>query len=64
MGGHGELMLTILTLYAQAESRSVFENRKWRICMKYERGSRGPPSPPLDIPLSMEARDRSGTGLC
>ena len=38
MSGDGELMLTILSSYAQEESRSVSENCKWRLRKKMERG--------------------------
>ena len=34
----GELMLTILASYAQEESRSASENRKWRIRKNFEAG--------------------------
>jgi len=36
--GDGELMLTILSSYAQEESRSASENIKWRIRKKFEQG--------------------------
>ena len=36
--GDGELMLTILSSFAQEESRSVSENCKWRIRKKMEQG--------------------------
>jgi len=36
--GDGELMLTILSSFAQEESRSVSENCKWRIRRKMEQG--------------------------
>ena len=36
--GDGELMLTILSSFAQEESRSVSENCKWRIREKMKRG--------------------------
>ncbi|MDR1364736.1 MAG: recombinase family protein [Oscillospiraceae bacterium] len=38
MSNEGELMLTILALFAQEESRSVSENCKWRIKKKFENG--------------------------
>ena len=38
MSGNGELMLTILTSYAQEESLSVSENQKWRIRKNFEEG--------------------------
>ena len=38
MSGDGELMLTILASLAQEESRSVSENRKWRVRKKFEQG--------------------------
>ncbi len=34
----GELMMTILTAYAQEESRSVSENQKWRVKRQFEDG--------------------------
>ncbi|MHB1453909.1 MAG: recombinase family protein [Saccharofermentanales bacterium] len=38
ISGDGELMLTILSSYAQEESRSVSENCKWRIRKKFSEG--------------------------
>lgn len=38
IGGDGELLLTILASYAQAESLSVSENCKWRIRKRFEEG--------------------------
>ena len=38
MSGDGELMLTILASFAQEESLSVSENRKWRIRNKFKDG--------------------------
>jgi len=38
MSGDGEFMLTILTSFAQEESRSVSENCKWRVRKKFEQG--------------------------
>lgn len=38
MSADGELLLTILASYAQEESRSVSDNMKWRIKMKFEDG--------------------------
>ncbi len=38
LSGEGELMLTILASFAQAESLSVSENCKWRIQKKFEQG--------------------------
>ena len=38
LSGEGELMLTILAAFAQAESLSVSENCKWRIQKKFEQG--------------------------
>src|SRR5574344_692971 len=38
ISGDGELMLTILASFAQAESLSVSENCKWRIRNKYKDG--------------------------
>lgn len=38
MSGDGELMLTILASYAQAESLSASENCKWRIRKQFENG--------------------------
>lgn len=34
----GELMLTLLAIYAEEEARSVSENQKWRIRKKFENG--------------------------
>ena len=34
----GELMLTLLAIYAEEEARSVSENQKWRIKKKFEKG--------------------------
>ena len=34
----GELMLTVLSSFAEEESRSVSENLKWRVKKKFERG--------------------------
>lgn len=39
MNGDGELMLSILTSFAQEESRSVSENCKWRIRNDFQRAS-------------------------
>lgn len=39
MNGDGELMLTILSSFAQEESRSVSENCKWRIRNKLQEGT-------------------------
>lgn len=36
--GDGELMLTVLSSFAQEESRSVSENMKWAFRKKFERG--------------------------
>jgi len=41
MSGDGELMLTILASYAQEESLSVSENRKWRIRQDFSKGKPG-----------------------
>lgn len=38
MSGDGELMLTILSSFAEEESRSISENVKWSIRNKYKRG--------------------------
>jgi DNA invertase Pin-like site-specific DNA recombinase len=38
MSADGELMLTILASYAQEESRSASENRKWRVRKNYAEG--------------------------
>ncbi len=38
IGGDGELMLTILASFAQAESQSVSENVKWRIRKQFQSG--------------------------
>lgn len=34
----GELLLTLLAMYAEEEARSASENQKWRIRKKFERG--------------------------
>lgn len=39
LSADGELMMTILAGYAEAESRSASENMKWRIKKKFEEGS-------------------------
>jgi DNA invertase Pin-like site-specific DNA recombinase len=41
LGLDGELLLTLLAAYAQAESESVSENMKWRIRSDYEKGLSG-----------------------
>ena len=38
MSGDGELMLTILSAFAQEESRSASDNQKWRIRKGFENG--------------------------
>lgn len=38
LSGDGEVMLTVLALFAEEESRNVSENRKWSIRKKFERG--------------------------
>lgn len=38
LSGHGELMLTVLSSFAEEESRSVSENIKWRYRKKFEKG--------------------------
>jgi site-specific DNA recombinase len=38
LSADGELMLTILASYAQEESRSASENKKWQIRRSYEKG--------------------------
>jgi len=38
LGGDGELLLTLLAAYAQAEAESASENQKWRIRTNYEKG--------------------------
>lgn len=34
----GELLLTLLAMYAEEEARSASENQKWRIRKKFEKG--------------------------
>ena len=38
IGGDGELLLTLLAAFAQAEAESASENQKWRIRHNYEQG--------------------------
>ena len=38
MSGDGELMLTVLSSFAQEESKNVSDNIKWRIKKEFERG--------------------------
>lgn len=38
ISGTGELMLTLLAMYAEEESRSASENQKWRIQKMFEEG--------------------------
>jgi len=38
LSGDGELMLTVLSSFAQEESKNVSDNLKWRIKKKFERG--------------------------
>jgi site-specific DNA recombinase len=38
MSGDGELMLSVLSSFAEEESRSTSENMKWRIKKKFEKG--------------------------
>jgi DNA invertase Pin-like site-specific DNA recombinase len=38
MNGDGELMLTVLSSFAQEESKSTSENQKWRYRRKFEKG--------------------------
>ncbi len=38
LGGDGELLLTLLAAFAQAEAESASENQKWRIKSSYEQG--------------------------
>lgn len=38
LSGTGELMLTLLAMYAEEESRSASENQKWRIQKMFEEG--------------------------
>jgi DNA invertase Pin-like site-specific DNA recombinase len=38
LGLDGEILLTLLAAYAQAEAESVSENQKWRIRANYEKG--------------------------
>lgn len=38
VSGTGELMLTLLAMYAEEESRSASENQKWRIRKMFEEG--------------------------
>lgn len=39
LGADGELLLTLLAMYAEEEARSASENQKWRIQKLYEQGS-------------------------
>ena len=41
LSADGELMLTILASYAQEESRSASENRKWQIRKDFKEGKIG-----------------------
>jgi len=41
LSGDGELMLSILSSYAQEESRSASENQKWRVRKNFEEGKIG-----------------------
>lgn len=38
LSGEGELMLTVLSSFAQEESKNISENTKWAIKKKFERG--------------------------
>lgn len=38
MSGDGELMLTVLSSFAQEESKNVSDNLKWRVRKKFEQG--------------------------
>jgi site-specific DNA recombinase len=38
LSGDGELMLTVLSSFAQEESKNVSDNLKWRVRKKFERG--------------------------
>lgn len=38
LSGDGEIMLTVLSSFAQEESKNISENIKWRIKNKFERG--------------------------
>lgn len=38
LSGDGEMMLAVLSSFAQEESRSMSENNKWTICRKFEQG--------------------------
>jgi site-specific DNA recombinase len=38
LGANGELMLTLLAMYAEEEARSASENQKWRIQKMFEEG--------------------------
>ncbi|MCM8710835.1 recombinase family protein [Clostridium sp. SYSU_GA19001] len=38
LSGDGELMLTVLSSFAQEESKNVSDNLKWRVKKKFERG--------------------------
>lgn len=38
ISSEGELLLTLLALYAEEEARSASENQRWRIKRKFERG--------------------------
>lgn len=39
LSGDGELMLTVLSSFAQEESKNVSDNHKWRASKKFEQGS-------------------------
>ncbi|WP_163195593.1 recombinase family protein [Clostridium thermarum] len=38
LSGDGELMLTVLSSFAQEESKNISDNLKWRVKKKFERG--------------------------
>jgi site-specific DNA recombinase len=38
LSGDGELMLTVLSSFAQEESKNVSDNVKWRSRKKFEKG--------------------------
>ncbi|WP_164850229.1 recombinase family protein, partial [Clostridium prolinivorans] len=38
LSGDGELMLTVLSSFAQEESKNVSDSLKWRVKKKFERG--------------------------
>ena len=54
LSGDGELMLTILASFAQEESKSVSDNRKWRIRKDFSEGK------PMNLPLLYGYRREKG----